>query len=70
MNEQTKILNPPSPEREDQTAYAVQAIREAVAIIHEHYTDVTDWPGWADDAGVAVRLASELLMMSAAEATT
>lgn len=65
-----KILTPTSPEPEDQTAYAVLAIQEAVAIIHDHYTDMTAWPGWDDDARRAVRLASQLLMMAAPEGTS
>jgi hypothetical protein len=69
MSTEEKILNPPSNDAVGQTAYAVQAIREAVGIIHDHYTDMTAWPGWSDDAGLAVRLASQLLMLAADEAT-
>lgn len=53
-----------SPEAEDRTAQAVGLIREAVAEIHGHYTDQTEWPGWDDDAAAACLVAEELLGMA------
>lgn len=62
-----KILNPTSDETVDQVAYALVAVREAVDLVESHYHDATCWPGWDDDAGLAVRLSSRLLSMAAPE---
>jgi len=53
-----------SDEQEDRTAQAVGLIKEAVAMIHDGYSDATEWPGWSDDAITACLAAEELLSMA------